>query len=95
MKFEDLQHTLSYIQSELYRVEAMAGTLAMIERDHYNKLTDFDHRVLVDVAVEEQNASRQLGTMKHICLSLAQKVDGISQAIQRGELNGSDVNEVH
>jgi diadenosine tetraphosphate (Ap4A) HIT family hydrolase len=73
----------------------MAGTLSTVERDHFTALTNFDNSTLQDLAVEEQNAARQLGTIKHICLSLAQKVDGINQAIQRGELNGSEVNETH
>jgi hypothetical protein len=65
--FKDLENTLAYICSELNRIETMAGTLATIERDHYNKLSNFDHRVLMDLAVEEQNGARQLGTMQHIC----------------------------
>ncbi|WP_028610023.1 hypothetical protein [Paenibacillus harenae] len=88
-KYHDLKNTLSYIHSELNRVETMAGTLSAIERDHYNKLTNFDHRELVDIAVEEQNAARQLGTMKHMCLAMAEKIEGIKNAIDRGELGES------
>jgi len=95
MQLENLQQTLSYIHSELNRIETMAGTLSAIERDHYNQLTDFDHSKLQDIAVEEQNAARQLGTIKQMCLSLAQKIDEINQSIQRGELNGSELNETH
>lgn len=87
--FQDLKHTLTYLQSELYRIETMAGTLSTIERDHYNKLTNFDHSELVDIAVEEQNASRQLGTMQQMCLAMAQKVEGMKTAIDRGELGGN------
>ncbi|MDN4592357.1 hypothetical protein [Polycladomyces subterraneus] len=82
---QDLKHTLSYIHSELNRIETMAGTLSSIERDHFNKLTKFDHRELVDIAVEEQHAARQLGTIKHICLSMAQKIEDIRNTIERGE----------
>ncbi len=82
---QDLKHTLSYIHSELNRIETMAGTLSTIEREHFNRLTNFDHRELVDIAVEEQNAARQLGTIKQMCLAMAQKVEGIKNAIDRGE----------
>ncbi|KLH99970.1 hypothetical protein AA984_07545 [Brevibacillus formosus] len=82
---EDLKHTLSYIHSELLRIETMAGTLSTIERDHYNRLTNFDQRELIDIAVEEQNASRQLGTMKQMCLSMAQKIEGLQTAIMSNE----------
>lgn len=93
MDFKDLKNTLSYIHSELNRIESMAGTLSTIERDHYNKLTNFDHRELNDIAVEEQSAARQLGTIKQMCLAMAQKVEGIKNAIDRGEITGSAVNE--
>ena|GEM_PF-598376 len=87
--FQDLKNTLSYLHSELNRLETMAGTLSTIELDHYVKLTNFHHSELVDIAVEEQNASRQLGTMKHMCLAMAQKVEGLKNAIERGELGES------
>jgi len=87
-KYQDLKRTLSYIHSELNRVETMAGTLSSIERDHYYKLANFDHREILDIAVEEQNAARQLGTMKHMCLAMAEKIEEIKNAIDRGELVG-------
>ncbi|GIM46661.1 hypothetical protein DNHGIG_22100 [Collibacillus ludicampi] len=86
---QDLKHTLSYIHSELNRIETMAGTLSSIERDHFNKLTKFDHRELVDLAVEEQNAARQLETMKHMCLAMAQKIEGIKNAMDLGKTEES------
>lgn len=86
--FQDLKNTLSYLHSEINRIETMAGTLSTIEREHYNKLTNFDHNELVDIAVEEQNAARQLGTMKHMCLAMAEKIEGIKNAIDRGEVGG-------
>lgn len=89
---KDLEHTLSYLHAELLRIETMAGTLSTIEREHYNKLTNFDQRELIDIAVEEQNASRQLGMMKQMCLSMAQKIEGLQTAImsdESGESAGS------
>lgn len=81
---QDLKHTLSYIHSELNRIETMAGTLASIEREHFKKLSNFDHRELTDIAIEEQNAARQLGSIKMMCLALAQNVDGIRNSIEKG-----------
>lgn len=92
MGFQDLQNTLSYIQSELNRIETMAGTLSTIERDHFTALSNFDHNQIRDIAIEEQNAARQLGTIKQMCLSLSQKVDEMNQSIKRGEINGSELN---
>ncbi|TCS93431.1 hypothetical protein [Hazenella coriacea] len=83
MEIKDLKHTISTIQSELNQIETMAGTLSTIEREHYNLLTRFDHSELVDIAVEEQSGSRQLGTMKQLCLSISQKLEGIHQAIDQ------------
>jgi hypothetical protein len=82
---QELKNTLSYIHSELNRIETMAGTLSTIEHDHYKKLTNFDDRNLVDIAVEEQNAARQLGTMKHMCLAMTQKLEGLINALDGGE----------
>lgn len=91
MEIQDLKQTLSSIQSELNQIETMAGTLSTIEREHYNQLTRFDHNELVNIAVEEQSGSRQLGTMKQLCLSISQKLEGIHQVIdqvdQEGESN--------
>lgn len=95
-KYQDLKRTLSYIHSELNRVETMAGTLSSIERDHYNRLANFDHREILDIAVEEQIAARQLGTMKHMCLAMAEKIEEIKNAIDRGELvEGTHRDEAH
>jgi myo-inositol catabolism protein IolC len=87
--YQDLKDTLTYIHSELNRIETMAGTLSTIEREHYTKLTNYDHRELVDIAVEEQSAARQLGTMKQMCLAMAQQIEGIRHSIDRGELGES------
>ena len=83
---QDLKNTLSYIHSELNRIETMAGTLSTIEREHFNKLSNFDHRELMDMSIEEQNAARQLGTIKQMCLAMAEKVETLKQAVDRGEL---------
>lgn len=94
--FKNLENVLSYMHSELNRIETMAGTLSSVEREHYNKLTNFDHRELMDIAIEEQNAARQLGTMQQMCLAMAQQIDGIKNAIQRGEFKeAADRAEVH
>jgi myo-inositol catabolism protein IolC len=82
---ENMENVLSYIHSELNRIETMAGTLATIEQDHYRKLTNFDHRKLVDIAVEEQNAARQLGTVKQMCLSMAQKIEELQHSLGQSE----------
>jgi myo-inositol catabolism protein IolC len=86
MALQDLKNTLTYIHSELNRIETIAGTLSSVERDHFNRLTNFDHRELQDIAVEEQSAARQLGEVKQMCLAIAQKVEGVKNAVDRGEL---------
>lgn len=85
-QMQDLKQTLSYIHSELNRIETMAGTLSTVEREHFNKLSNFDHRELMNIAVEEQHAARQLGAIKQMCLAMAQKIEGIKNSIDRGEL---------
>lgn len=88
MEIKDLKTTLSTIQAELNQIETMAGTLSTIEREHYKQLTRFDHSDLVNIAVEEQSGSRQLGTMKQLCLSISQKLEGIHQVIDQADLEG-------
>lgn len=83
---QDLKHTLTYLHSELNRLEAMAGTLSTVEEEHFRKLTNFDHSGLADIAVEEQSAARQLGTMKQMCLSMAQKVHEMKNMIEGGQI---------
>lgn len=84
-KSQELKHVLTYIQSELNRMETMAGTLSSIEQTHYDKLTNFDDSVLHDIAVEEQSAARQLSTMKQMCLTMSRKIDHLQQAFEREE----------
>ena len=96
MQLQDLKNTLSYIHSELNRVETVAGTLATLEREHFNKLTNYDHRELMDIATAEQSAARQLGAVKQMCNSMAQKVEEIKNALDQGEIGGnSDRAEIH
>jgi len=83
MNPEELKTTCAYIASELSRIETVAGTLAMIEREHYNTLNRFDHRELLEVAVEAQSAARQLGMVKHVCAELVQRVADLQKAIER------------
>ncbi|CCQ96864.1 conserved hypothetical protein [[Clostridium] ultunense Esp] len=65
---------LAYLQSELSRMETIAGTLALVEREHHRKLTNYEDKTLLDLAVEEESASRQLGMIKQMCLALGERV---------------------
>jgi hypothetical protein len=76
---EDPKQTLAYTRSELMRIETMAGTLSAIEKEHFHQLNRFDQRGLADLAVEEQNAARQLNAIRTICLSLSQKIGEMLQ----------------
>lgn len=71
----DTKNTLAYIHSELNRIQTIAGTLSTIETQHHKDLTDVGDDKLNQIAVEEQSAARQLGEVKQICVSLAQKVE--------------------
>ncbi len=77
-----LNDTLSYIHSELNRIETIAGTLATTETKHYKELTDIGDDRLNQVANEEQTAARQLGEVKQICMSLSQKVESLQKQVQ-------------
>lgn len=77
MDHQDLNQSLDYLRSELNRIETMAGTLSTTEREHFNRLSEIDNREMMDIAVEEQNAARQLRTIKQMCLAMAQTVDSI------------------
>lgn len=89
---QELKHTLTYIQSEIQRIETMAGTLSEVEREHFNKLSNFDHRELNDIAIEEQSASRQLGTIKQMCVTMAQKLESMQREMYR---NDSEEQVIH
>lgn len=79
----DFKNTLSYIHSELNRVQTIAGTLSTIETQHYKDLTSMGDDKLNQLAVEEQSAARQLGEVKQICIALAQKVDEIKNSVDQ------------
>lgn len=81
MEQQELLTACSYIASELNRIQTVAGTLAQIEREHHTKLTGYEDRELLDIAVEEQSAARQLGMVRHVCLELSQKVEEMQQAL--------------
>lgn len=85
----DLKQSLDYLHSEINRIETMAGTLSTIEREHFTRLSNIDNNEIMDIAVEEQSASRQLGAIKQMCLAMAQKIDGIRDAVDQGEFSGS------
>lgn len=71
--------TLEYIESELNRIQTIAGTLASIEKQHSQDLINMGDDRLNQMAVEEQSAARQLGEVKQICLALAQKIREMNQ----------------
>ncbi|PWA08890.1 hypothetical protein DCC39_14105 [Pueribacillus theae] len=79
---DQLQNTLSYLSSELNRIQTIAGTLSSIETQHHKDLTNMGDDKLNQIAIEEQSASRQLGEIKEICLALSQKVDEMQNEIQ-------------
>jgi myo-inositol catabolism protein IolC len=89
-EFNDVKHVLNYLQSEITRIETVSGTLSSVEREHYKKLTNFDHKELVDIAIEEQSASRQLDTIKQMCLTMSKQIDGMVRQLDHGAGN-----EVH
>lgn len=80
---EQLQQTLSYLSSELNRIQTIAGTLSTVETQHHKDLTNIgDDSRLQQIASEEQSASRQLGEIKNICLALSQKVEELQNTIR-------------
>ncbi len=83
-EMNDVKHVMQYLHSEITRIETMAGTLSSIEREHYQKLTNFEQKELIDIAVEEQSAARQLGTIKQMCLNMSQQIDGMIRTMDRG-----------
>lgn len=78
MNDNELQQTLSYLSSEINRIETIAGTLSTVESEHYKELTNLgEDSKLQQIALEEQSASRQLGEIKSICLALSQKIEDL------------------
>ncbi len=73
---EKLEQTLSYLSSEINRIQTIAGTLSTVENEHYKALTNLgDDSEIQKLALEEQNASRQLSEIKNICLALSEKIE--------------------
>ena len=87
MDHHDLKQSLDYLRLELNRIETMAGTLSTTERAHFNKLSKIDNREIMDIAVEEQSAARQLGSIKQMCLAMVQTVDSLKNNLE--DLSGS------
>ncbi|WP_276351511.1 hypothetical protein [Cohnella caldifontis] len=83
-EWNDMKQTIEYLSSEIARIETMAGTLSSVEHEHYRKLTGFEKQELVDIAVEEQSAARQLGTIKQMCLNMSRRLDGMLQSMEPG-----------
>lgn len=73
---QKLEQTLSYLSSEINRIQTIAGTLSIVENEHYKELTNLgDESKFQKLALEEQNASRQLSEIKNICLALSEKIE--------------------
>ncbi|TEB14426.1 hypothetical protein Psfp_02929 [Pelotomaculum sp. FP] len=77
----NLAETLASFHSDLNRIQTVAGTLSQIERQHYTDLTKYEDEKLSSIAVAEQSSARQLGEIKQICISMAQKIDEIEHSI--------------
>ncbi|WP_144934531.1 hypothetical protein [Paenibacillus sp. 32O-W] len=75
--------SLEYVHHELQRLQTIAGTLSAVETRHFQDLTNFGDDRLNQIAIEEQNAARQLGEVKQICLSLAQRVEELKNGMQQ------------
>lgn len=95
MELKELSNTLSYLHSELNKIETIVGTLAVTEHEHYRKLTGYDHREISDIAVEEQNASRQLGAVKQMCNSMAQRLMEIQDTYKAKAGGSAGKHEIH
>lgn len=76
-----ISDTLASFHSDLNRIQTVAGTLAQLERQHYNDLTKYDDQRLTSIAVAEQSSARQLGEIKQICIAMAQKIEEVQQTM--------------
>ncbi|TEB12393.1 hypothetical protein [Pelotomaculum propionicicum] len=79
----NISDALSAFHSDLNRIQTVAGTLAQVERQHYDDLTKYDDERLTRIAVAEQSSSRQLGEIKQLCIAMAQKIEEIQQSTAR------------
>jgi hypothetical protein len=77
----NISETLASFHSDLNRIQTVAGTLAQVERQHYNDLTKYEDQRLTSIAVSEQSSARQLGEIKQICIAMAQKIEEIQQTM--------------
>lgn len=77
----NMSETLASFHSDLNRIQTVAGTLAQVERQHYNDLTKYEDQRLASIAVAEQSSARQLGEIKQICIAMAQKIEEIQQTM--------------
>lgn len=77
----NLAETLASFYSDLNRIQTVAGTLSQIEQQHFNDLTRYEDEKLSNIAVAEQSSARQLGEIKQICISMAQKIDEIQHSM--------------
>lgn len=68
---------LTFLQSEINRIETMAGTLAVIEREHHQRLSGYEETALKEMAVEEESAARRLGMIKQMCLAMGERLEGL------------------
>ena len=75
----NMTETLASFHSDLNRIQTMAGTLAQLERQHYNDLNKYEDQKLVSIAVAEQSSARQLGEIKQLSIAMAQKIEEIQQ----------------
>lgn len=79
----NISNTLSAFHSDLNRIQTVAGTLAQVERQHYDDLTKYDDERLTRIAVTQQSSSRQLGEIKQICIAMAQRIEEIQQSMAK------------
>lgn len=79
----NLLETLSSFQSDLNRIQTVAGTLSQLERQHYNDLTKYEDERLTGIAVAEQSSARQLGEIKQICIAMSQKIEEIQRSLEK------------
>jgi hypothetical protein len=77
----NMSDTLASFHSDLNRIQTVAGTLAQLERQHYEDLTKYDDQRLTSIAVAEQSSARQLGEIKQICIAMAQKIEEVQQTM--------------
>jgi len=78
----NMSQTLTSFQSDLNRIQTLAGTLSQVEKEHSKSLTDHEDDKLKGIAVAEQNNSRQLGEIKQLCLGMAQKIEEIQKSVK-------------